>query len=127
MRVTIANVSQLQGWQVKLLQAPVPITSRHRYVLNFWMKADAPRPVGCGVTQNVAPWTLLGEYTTVQATAWWQEFTCPFTTTETSTNARIFLDLGASNVGVELSGVELRNLSTGEVVIATAQPGGIRR
>jgi hypothetical protein len=105
----------------------MPITNQHRYVLSFWMKADAPRPVGCGVAQNVEPWTRLGEFTTLKATAWWQEFKCPFTATGTSTNARIFLDLGASKIAVELSGVELRDLSTGNVVISAAPPGRTKR
>ena len=119
MRVTISRVPKSSSARVKLRRAAVPITSGQRYVLSLWIKADANRPVGCGVAEGVAPWGPLGESTTLQATTWWQEFSCAFTATGTKKDAQILLDLGANGTALELSKIQLKNQSTGQVVMST--------
>lgn len=119
MRVTISRPPKSSSSRVKLRKSAVPITSGQRYVLSLWIKADANRPVGCGVAEGVAPWGPLGESTALQVATWWQEFSCAFTATGTKKDAHIVLDLGANNTAVELSNIQLKNQSTGQVVFST--------
>jgi len=119
LRVAIAQIPQRVQSHVRLRQAPVPITQLHDYVLSFWMKADAPRPVGCGVAQGGESGELRGEYTTLKATTSWQEFKCRFKATATDPSALLLFDLGMSNVAVDFSNLVLRDLSTGSVVVTT--------
>ena len=119
MRVTISRLPKSSSARIKLRRTSVPITSGQRYVLSLWIKADANRPVGCGVVEGVAPWGPLGESTSIQATSWWQEFSCAFTATGTKKDAQILLDLGTNSTALELSKIQLKNQSTGQVVLST--------
>ena len=119
MRVTISRLPKSPSSRIKLRRASVPITSGQRYVLSLWIKADANRPVGCGVAEGVAPWAPLGESTTLQAVTWWQEFSCAFTATGTKKDAQIFIDLGSNNTALEFTNIQLKNQSTGQVVMST--------
>ena len=119
MRVTIQKLASRSPASVRLQTGPVPVTRAHRYVLKFWMQADTARPVTCGMASGTGAEQLLGVSTRVDAGTWWQEFSCPFRATATDANARIFFDLGTSEAALELSKVELRDLSTGTVVMST--------
>jgi hypothetical protein len=119
MRVTIEKLANRSSSSVRVQKGPVPVTRDHRYVLKFWMNADAARPVTCGMASGSDAEKLLGASTKVDAGTWWQEFSCAFRATATDANARIFFDLGTSEAALELSRIELRDLSTGTVVMST--------
>ena len=119
MRVSISRVPKSASSQVRLRKAPVPIVSGRPYVLSLWLKADSTRPVGCRVAKAAAPFGLLGPATELQVDTWWQEFSCSFTATGSDANAQIFLNLGNSNTALELSKIQLKDVSTGEVVMST--------
>ena len=119
MRVTIEKLASRSLSNIRLRKGPVSVTRDHRYVLKFWMQADAARPVTCGMASGTSAEQLLGTSTKVDAGTWWQEFSCSFKATATDANARIFFDLGTSEAALELSRVELRDLSTGTVVMST--------
>ena len=119
MRVTIEKLASRSLSSIRLRKEPVSVTRNHQYVLKFWMQADAARPVTCGMASGTGAEQLLGASTKVDAGTWWQEFSCSFKATATDTNARIFFDLGTSEAALELSRVELRDLSTGTVVMST--------
>ena len=119
MRVTIEKLASRSLSNISLRKGPVSVTRDHRYVLKFWMQADAARPVTCGMASGTSAEQLLGASTKVDAGTWWQEFSCSFKATATDANALIFFDLGTSEAALELSKVELRDLSTGKVVMST--------
>jgi hypothetical protein len=119
MRVTIEKLANRSSSSVRLQKEPVAVTRGHRYVLKFWMSADAARPVTCGMASGTSAETLLAASTKVDAGTWWKEFSCALKATATHANARIFFDLGTSDAALELSRVELRDLSTGTVVMST--------
>jgi hypothetical protein len=119
MRVTIDKLANRSPASIRLQTGPVPVTRAHRYALTFWMSADAVRPVTCGMASGTSAEKLLGASTRVEAGTWWQEFNCAFTATATDANARIFFDLGTHDAALELSRVELRNLTTRTVVMST--------
>lgn len=119
MRVTISRLPKSSSSHVRVRKAPVPIVSGHRYVLTLWTKADAARPVGCRVAQGAAASGVLGQSTELQANTWWQEHSCSFTATGTSPDAQILFDLGSSDTALELSNIQLKDVSTGEVVMST--------
>jgi D-alanyl-lipoteichoic acid acyltransferase DltB (MBOAT superfamily) len=119
MRVTIQKLANRSPSSIRLQSGPVAVTRAHRYVLTFWMNGDAARPVTCGLASGTSPDKLLGAFTNVNAGTWWQESSCAFSATATDANARIFFDLGASEVALEMSRVELRDVSTGTVVMST--------
>ena len=119
MRVTIEKLASRSPSSIRLRKGPVSVTRNHRYELKFWMQADAARPVTCGMASGTSADTLLGVSTKVDAGAWWQEFSCTFRATATDANALIFFDLGTSGAALEVSRVELRDLSTGTVVMST--------
>jgi hypothetical protein len=119
MRVTIDKLASRSPASIRLRTGPISVTRNHRYVLTFFLQADAARPVTCGLASGTSPDTLLGASTRVDAGTWWQEFSCAFRATATDVNARIFFDLGTSQAALELSRVELRDLSTGTVVMST--------
>ena len=119
MRVTIQKLASRSASSVRLQKGPVPVTRDHRYALTFWMSAEAARPVTCGLASGADADKLLGTSSKVDAGTWWQEFSCAFKATATDANARIFFDLGASESALEMSRVELRDLSTGTVIMST--------
>ena len=119
MRVTIEKLASRSPSSIRLRKGPVPLIRAHRYELKFWMQADAARPVTCGLASGTSAETLLGVSTKVDAGTWWQEFSCAFKATATDPSALIFFDLGTSEAALELSRVELRDLSTGTVVMST--------
>jgi hypothetical protein len=119
MRVSIPRLANRSPSSIRLQTGPVAVTRAHRYVLKFWMQADAARPVTCGLASGTGPDTRLGASTKVDAGTWWQEFSCAFSATATDANARIVFDLGTSDAALELSRIELRDLSTGTVVMST--------
>jgi hypothetical protein len=119
MRVTIEKLASRSPSSIRLRKAPVSVTRAHRYELKFWMQADAARPVTCGMGSGTSADRLVGGSTRVDAGTWWQEFSCAFKATATDPSAVIFFDLGTSDAPLELSRVELRDLSTGTVVMST--------
>ena len=119
MRVTIPKLVNRSPSSIRLRTGPVSVTRDHRYVLKFFMQAVAARPVTCGMVSGTSPDRMLGASTKVDAGTWWQEFSCAFRATATDPSARIFFDLGTNEAALELSRVELRDLSTGTVVMST--------
>ena len=119
LRISISRLPKSSSSTIKVRKAPVAITSGQRYVLTLWLKAEANRPVGCRVADGAAPGGPLGESTELKAVTWWQEFSCTFTATGTKKDAQILLDLGANQTALELSNIQLKNLTTGQVVYST--------
>lgn len=122
MRVAIAHLPSRVPWHVKLRLASLEIVEGSPYLLSFWAKADAPRPMACGVGQTVAPWALVSPYLNVEVTTSWTHVECPFVAHATESQARIFFDLGAAEAAVELYGVVLHNRSTGLPVTPVTLP-----
>jgi hypothetical protein len=62
---------------------------------------------------------VLGESKRLDAGTWWKEFSCSFRATATDPSALILFDLGTSEPALELSKVELRDVTAGTVVMST--------
>ena len=68
------------------------------------------------------PWTGLGLYSQIALTTEWQSFTKDFVATADETNARIFFDVGDSDIAVEVSVVSLRHLLDDKAIAPDPPP-----
>ena len=99
--VTATNASP---GAVQLDQGSLALSAGQPYTVTFWVKADAPRVVDVGFTQNHSPWSSLGA-TSVPLTADWQKCTLVIAPGTSETNARLDVaSLGAQTGSVWFAG-----------------------
>jgi lysophospholipase L1-like esterase len=65
-----------------------------------------------------APWNSLGYYGTVGLDAMWRDFAIPIVVTETHLQGRLQFDLGAESPSVELNGIALVNVASGDTIVS---------
>jgi len=124
-RIEIAKAGTEPAYDIQLNKPRLHATANHEYVVNFLVRADAPRKVSFGFAMGHAPWTNLGLHWEIDATAEWRPIEARFTATEDDENARIYFDVGNSDVSVEISSVSLKSLTEGRLVkprTQSAQP-----
>jgi MoaA/NifB/PqqE/SkfB family radical SAM enzyme len=108
-RVRIRKATRSAPWDVQLNRAAVTLEANCRYIVTFRARAERPRPLTFGVARAAAPWDNLGLYREVSLTPEWQQFQAGFGPTSEPAVGRIHFDLGDSDVGVDMSAVELRS------------------
>ncbi len=111
MRVRVTSLTGHVPWYVKVNQVAFEITRGRAYVLSFRARADAPRRIAGAVGQNGPPWEALGLYQVVDLTSEWATHELTFVAAASDPNARVYFDLGFSDVAVELADVTLRDVA----------------
>ena len=90
---------------------PVEIQKNREYVLRFRARADASRSMAGAVGQTFSPWQTIGLYHQVVLTDEWQDYEMSFRAEADEPHARVFFDLGASAVSVDMAEVTLHHQS----------------
>lgn len=116
MRVRITTLTGQVPWYVKVNQATFEMANGGRYVLSFRARANGPRRIACAVGQNGPPWQPLGLYQIVDVTTEWTTHEFSFVASATESNARVYFDLGFSDVAVDLADVTLRDAAAGQAL-----------
>ncbi len=116
MRVRVTSLPGHVPWYVKVNQMVFEIADGRPYVLSFRARADAPRQIAGAVGQNGPPWQALGLYQVVDLTTEWTTHELTFTGASTDSNARVYFDLGFSDVAVDLADVTLRDVAAKEAL-----------
>ncbi len=116
-RIVIDRVGTSTPWDVQVNLPRLRLFAEEKYSLSFLVRADSPRPLRFGCAEGRAPWLNLGCYDSLEVMTEWQHFVGSFTATADHDNARIHFDVGERAVSVEISGIALYRLSTGEEVI----------
>lgn len=103
-RVDLAKIDGERG-HVQLAQRSIAVEKGKPYTISFWGRAAAHRVMGVSLCQTVEPWRNLGRYFETHLTKDWQPFHLDMVATETDTNGRLLIDLGASELAVELADI----------------------
>lgn len=107
-RVAIEKSNPDTTWLIQLEQPHLRVERGVSYSIQFRARADRPRSIEFGLAQAHVPWTNLGLYQRVELTQEWQSFQGDLTAKATDSDARIHLNLGGSEVPVEVSALSLR-------------------
>jgi beta-glucanase (GH16 family) len=75
-RIDVAQSTPI-NWYVQLSQAGLPAQHGKSYMLSFWARASAPRPISVVLQRDSAPWS---EYFSAEAnlTTEWKQYSFPF-------------------------------------------------
>lgn len=111
LRIDIMKADAGPSWAIQLNQRPVAILNNEAYVLHFRVRADEVRSVAVAVGQTSAPWQTVGLYQEVAVTKDWQQYALAFQADADEPQARVYFDVGASAVPMEIADVELRHQS----------------
>jgi hypothetical protein len=88
-----------------------PLYRGLRYALSLRVRADAPRAFGFGLGEAQEPWRDINLYHYDTATTSWRDFYFEFVTDLDFDQARILVDVGASETPVEIDNVRFRPIS----------------
>jgi len=113
LRVAITQADTDTPSDIQLNQIPLVVQANEWYSLRFRARANALRNMAIAVGHAHDPWKSLGLYRTVAVMREWQDYEMEFRATADDENARVFFDLGAWNVTVEIAAVRLLQLSHG--------------
>jgi len=112
------NIRKSTGtaYDVQLNLTNLKLDAGKQYRVKFRARADASRVVSAGVSQSHEPWNGLGLYSNVDLTPEWKDYQLDFASAASENNARIHFDAGASDIALEISGVQLITAQDGKVV-----------
>lgn len=96
------------SWRASVSSERLSVQKDHDYVVTFWAKAAAPRPVQIGIQQDASPWANRGAFQWFHIGTQWQEYTYSFTSSDTDPIAQIVFWLGDSAVRLSLANVSFR-------------------
>jgi hypothetical protein len=88
-----------------------PLFRGLRYALSLRVRADAPRAFGFGLSEAQEPWRDINLYHYDTATTSWRDFYFEVVTDLDFDQARILVDVGASETPVEIDNVRFRPIS----------------
>jgi hypothetical protein len=111
LRVTIPQRIGWNPWEVKLQWAPLQVYIGRSYQVHFEARADTVREITCSVGQNHAPWELVSPYRHLELAEEWQDYACSFVATDNEPDARLFFDVGQTDVPFEMRNVTISDLS----------------
>lgn len=118
LRINIARSTAPPTWNVQLNQAPISVRRGEQYILTFRARASTPRTIVAGVAQNHAPWQAIGLHHAFAIDTSWSEFRIEFTGGADDDRARLHFDVAGEPAVLELARINLRRLSSGDVVTA---------
>ena len=94
-------------WHLQVKQTPLPLKAGQYYTLCFRARADQPRAISYGVTQDHAPWANMGLAASAHLTKDWQVIRVGFSASANEEYARLSFSVGGETPSLELSGVSL--------------------
>lgn len=116
-----ANVATAgNAWDVNLSQTGISLTAGQSYTFKFDAWSDRSRTVIAGLGLNANPWTSSTQ--TVNLTTTSQTFILTLTAPVTSTNCRVFFDMGAAAGYVGIDNVSLIAVTTPSPSTAAPTP-----
>ena len=116
LRVNIARAEVKTPFNIQLNEPGIRLEAGESYTLSFRVRAEGPRRVLVGVAAAHPPWNGLGYYRRLAVDKDWQEFSDTFVLDAGDRNARLFFDLGDSEIPVELANIALRHTVSNQVV-----------
>ena len=106
LRIEIAKVDDTR-WHLQVKQSPLPLRAGHYYTLCFRARADRPRTLAYGVTQEHAPWGSLGLGGSARLSTAWQDVRVGFAALADDEQARLSFSVGGEAPSLDLSDVSL--------------------
>jgi hypothetical protein len=106
-RLEIAKADDT-GWHLQLKCRPLEVVGGWYFTVTFRARADEPRDLGYGVSQDHDPWKSLGLGASVRLTKEWQTFRVGFVATENDENVRLSFSFSGSPAAVELADVTMQ-------------------
>lgn len=103
--VAISTVSTME-WHVQLVHA-ISVTAAQQYTICFRAKAEAARSIGVNIDQDAPTYASAiteGAYNPVLSTSY-QDYKYTFTSNVTDTSSRLTVNLGLSDVDVQLDNI----------------------
>lgn len=126
LRVEISSAPTGAAWHIQLAETGLGVTKGVRLAMRFRARADRPRSIVVALARGRAPWSNLGFKDTVTIDTLWRDFAIPVVPTATYPGARLEFDLGAASPSVELSGVALVNVASGDTIMSNFPRYGVR-
>ena len=121
LRVSIIENPGRTGWHISLRQTPIRILADERYELRFRARSDSVRTLYVAVSQAHPPGRNLGLSREIRVDTTWRDFSQTFRATASDRVAQIYFEFGADQSSVELSGINMRAISTGKAVQVVAR------
>jgi lysophospholipase L1-like esterase len=118
LRVEISSAPTRTAWHIQLAETGLSVTRGDRLAVRFRARADQPRSIGVALTRGRAPWSTLGFKDTITIDTVWRDFDIPVVATATYPWGRLQFDLGAESPSVELSGIALVNVASGDTIMS---------
>ncbi len=107
------------SWHLQLERAHPPVEKGRSYHGSFRARADAPRWILVGVSQAREPWRNLGFNQRYEIDTEWTRFHFDFVATADEPVPRLAINVGLSDVAIEISDVEL---SEGSAMQGAGEP-----
>ena len=121
-QIDITKAESKSSSDIQLNLPRLRVKSQHSYRVMFQARAGKPRKISLGVASAHEPWNGLGLYKTIRVTSQEQSFEADFVATASDDNARIHFDIGGSDIGLDVSSVELLSLPDGARVEPNLPP-----
>ena len=100
----------------QLITKGLQLEANESYQLSFWIRSDRPRPYTFEVSSTEGgQWRDMGLFETSQCDPTWVQVKQSFVAKETTTEAFLAINIGTSDVPVELANVSLIGASIGEI------------
>jgi hypothetical protein len=116
LRVEIASAPTRTAWHIQLVEQGLSVTRGDALTVRFRARADRPRSIGVALIRGWAPWNNLGYSGTIGIDTVWRNFDIPIVVTETELWGQLQFNLGAESSSVELSGIALVNVASGDTI-----------
>ena len=118
LRVEIARAPTRTAWHIQLAEQGLSVHRGDTLALRFQARADRPRSIGVALMRGQAPWRNLGYSGTVGLDTVWRDFAVPIVVTESHLRGRLQFDLGAESPSVELRGIALVHVASGDTIVS---------
>lgn len=106
-RVTEIHQGTAKPWELILRCRHIPLRAKQEYVLKMRIRAAAPRNVKINVSQDHAPWSILGFDENLALTENWRDLDFTFTCPSDEPDACLMLQLADSSVPFEIESISL--------------------
>ena len=126
LRVEISSAPTRTAWHIQLAETGLPVTRGDRLAVRFRARADQPRSISVALTRGRAPWSNLGFKGTITIDTVWRDFDIPVVVKATYPWGRLQFDLGAESPSVELSGIALVHVASGDTIMSDFPPYAVR-
>lgn len=107
-RAVVNNTPGDNASDIQLILAETAVIQGKRYVISFRARADRERAVELNASQSGAPWQGIGFLQKIDLKSSWRDFHYEFNASMDEPRARVHLDMGSSDVAIEVSSVSFR-------------------